>query len=220
VVGSGARVLEAGCGLGSWVRFFHSRGLIPTGLDYSEPTVRRLGKSFPELDWVVGDVRRLPFEKETYDIVVSWGVIEHLEEGPIEALKEFHRVLKTGGFLFVSVPWHSPLRAFGGFAHNGNNLARLSDGLPRFSQYYMTEQELLDFTVGAGFSTLGIQPTSIHAKTLLPRKLRVQFPLLTKVFNRVLSPLLPKRLIASMILVTATKRAKASSDLIFDSGTV
>jgi SAM-dependent methyltransferase len=38
-----------------------------------------------------------------FDIVTSWDVIEHIAD-PIGALQVFHRLIKPGGFLFLSTP--------------------------------------------------------------------------------------------------------------------
>ncbi|MCB9252300.1 MAG: class I SAM-dependent methyltransferase [Flavobacteriales bacterium] len=51
---------------------------------------------------VVGDVHFLPFKDETFDIVTSWEVFEHLHS-PWIVIKEINRVLKPGGRLVGSV---------------------------------------------------------------------------------------------------------------------
>jgi len=201
----GEIVLEAGCGLGSWVRFLYSQGLIPTGLDYSLATIERLRKSYPDFNWIYGNIQRMDFNDETFHHLVSWGVIEHLEEGIEQALREFFRVLKPGGYLFLTVPWISPVRLLTGYSKCGDNLDRLPSGKAQFHQYFFTKQELHELVESAGFSVIKICHSSIHAKTLLPISFRRRFPLATKIFNRLLSPILPDRLIASMILLVGKK---------------
>lgn len=203
----GMSILEAGCGLGAWVRFFKSKGLKPVGLDYSAETIKRLTAEFPGLDWREGDIRRMDFADGSFDLLVSWGVIEHLEEGPARALAEFHRVIRPGGYAFITVPWLSPWRLRTGWSAEGDNLGRLGSSDAAFHQYYLTEGELSDLASRAGFELVRVRPSSIHAKSLLPMSLRKVFPRGTKVFNRLLSPVLPERLIASMILLVGRKRA-------------
>jgi SAM-dependent methyltransferase len=48
-----------------------------------------------------GDIERVRFANETFDVAVMWDVIEHLIH-PVAALKELRRVLKAGGYLFIS----------------------------------------------------------------------------------------------------------------------
>ncbi len=45
----------------------------------------------------------LPFKDETWDFVINSHVIEHFWD-PIKALKEWYRVVKPGGYIFLIVP--------------------------------------------------------------------------------------------------------------------
>lgn len=52
---------------------------------------------------VVADGAKLPFENESYDYVISSHVIEHFFD-PIAAIKEWLRVIKPGGYIFIIAP--------------------------------------------------------------------------------------------------------------------
>ena len=88
------RVLDAGCGEGVLVDEYAGRLRIE-GLDpnYSSDRVRS------------GSLTDLPYAADTFDRALCLDVLEHLtfDEQP-RALAELHRVLKSGGELFVSVP--------------------------------------------------------------------------------------------------------------------
>ena len=104
----GARLLEAGCGSGRWLRFLQDRGRKITGLEYSHETVEMVKKHWPDLDIVEGDCEHSSFPDETFDGVLSFGVVEHWVEGPQGPLREIFRVLKPGAKAFISVPcWNS-----------------------------------------------------------------------------------------------------------------
>jgi len=105
-----ARILEAGCGMGQWVVYLDKLGYEITGLDYSEPTIRKLNITFPNQKFVVGDVTDLQYDNESFNVLLSWGVVEHFEEGPEQALVEAHRVLSKNGKLYITVPIKSILR--------------------------------------------------------------------------------------------------------------
>jgi len=49
----------------------------------------------------VGDIEQTDFPNSSFDVVVMWDIIEHIIN-PVKALKEVYRVLKPGGYLFVS----------------------------------------------------------------------------------------------------------------------
>lgn len=54
------------------------------------------------------DVSKMPFEEGSYDIVLCTQVLEHVKD-PQQVCKELARVLKPGGYLFLTTPQSSPL---------------------------------------------------------------------------------------------------------------
>src|SRR2546425_1105767 len=50
----------------------------------------------------VGDVEHIPFPDNTFDVVVSLGVIEYLESDE-QALREMRRVLRPGGRAVIAI---------------------------------------------------------------------------------------------------------------------
>ncbi|MBU1084107.1 MAG: class I SAM-dependent methyltransferase [Candidatus Omnitrophota bacterium] len=101
--GSG-RVLEAGCGLGPWVIKLGELGHDVVGIDYQEECVKKINDHCGEEKAFTADIRDIPFGDNTFNAYLSFGVIEHLAEGPEEAIKEAHRVLAKGGRLILFVP--------------------------------------------------------------------------------------------------------------------
>jgi len=51
------------------------------------------------------DLARQTFADDSFDIVITQDVLEHLLE-PFESFKEIHRTLKPGGLHIFSVPWY------------------------------------------------------------------------------------------------------------------
>lgn len=100
----GKRILDAGCGSGPLAAELVARGADVTGFDGSPAMIdlarRRLGGTVP---LTVHDLAEpLPFEDESYDVVVASLVLHYLEDwdGP---LAELRRVLRPGGRLVASV---------------------------------------------------------------------------------------------------------------------
>lgn len=106
----GGRILEGGCGTGQVVYAMDTWGYEAHGIDYAKRTIETVKELLPELRLQVGDVRQLPFTDSTFDGYWSLGVIEHFWDGFNPITKEAARVLKPGGFLFLTFPWMSPLR--------------------------------------------------------------------------------------------------------------
>lgn len=64
---------------------------------------------FPEVD-IVADATRLPFKDNTLDGVVSESVLEHIPDASLVA-NEMVRVVKPGGYIYVSAPFIHPYHA-------------------------------------------------------------------------------------------------------------
>jgi SAM-dependent methyltransferase len=57
---------------------------------------------YSHLDYVV-PLDKLPIEDESFDAILCTQVLEHLQK-PIESVREMYRVLKCGGYLFMTAP--------------------------------------------------------------------------------------------------------------------
>ena len=106
----GSLILEGGCGTGNYLAYYDFRGRRVVGLDFAQKTLKNLHQRQKHLDLCAGDVSRLPFADETFDLYYSGGVVEHFEGGAEKSLEEARRVLKKDGVLLISVPYYSPLR--------------------------------------------------------------------------------------------------------------
>jgi SAM-dependent methyltransferase len=103
-------VVEAGCGLGRFVKYFADRGYDIHGLELGGEAVHAIHEVCPELKVVQGDVARLPYAAESVACMISLGVIEHFTEGCETPLAEMYRVLRRGGTAIVSVPCFNVVR--------------------------------------------------------------------------------------------------------------
>jgi len=102
------RVLEIGCGTAVDLYIVANRDKCQSyGIDLSGEALKvasSIGKSFKyKAHFVKGDAFRLPFSDNSFDLVFSQGVLEHLTDDRAAA-KEQIRVLKPGGKLTISVP--------------------------------------------------------------------------------------------------------------------
>jgi len=104
------RILEGGCGRGDKVYCLQENGYDAYGVDYALKTIEKIKTALPELKVSVADVRKLPFEDNFFDGYWSLGVIEHFYEGYLDILKEMKRVVRKGGYIFLTFPYMSPLR--------------------------------------------------------------------------------------------------------------
>lgn len=99
----GKKILEVGCGVGGIVSKLNPAENELVGVDISSFALNVARKKYPQITFVRGNAEQLPFEKESFDIVLFPNVIEHLLL-PQEALKEIYRILKKGGVFVISTP--------------------------------------------------------------------------------------------------------------------
>lgn len=102
----GRSVLELGCGMGELCIACAQAGFTATGLDVSEVRIERLKLlENPNLKFNLGEATVLPFGDESFDVVVSMQLFEHLHPNDIGIhLAEIWRVLRTGGFYLFETP--------------------------------------------------------------------------------------------------------------------
>ncbi|HEU6446200.1 MAG TPA: ubiquinone/menaquinone biosynthesis methyltransferase [Gaiellaceae bacterium] len=100
VVTPGDRVLDACCGTGDLALAAKAAGGTVTGLDFSEAMLERARRKSDAVEWLQGDLLRLPFSDRSFDAAtVGFGVrnVEDLDLG----LRELRRVLRPGGRLGI-----------------------------------------------------------------------------------------------------------------------
>lgn len=102
-------VLDVGCNVGGALEYAHQLGAtrlygIELNTEAAETAKERL-KRVPGTRIVQGSAESLPFPDQDVDVVTCCEVLEHVpEELRPRALSEFHRVLKPGGRLILTVP--------------------------------------------------------------------------------------------------------------------
>jgi SAM-dependent methyltransferase len=110
-------VLEIGPFFGYMPFILRSRSTSYSVLEGDDPVVRRLDPlyqeysvnvSYVDLGEVFGPLRsathRLDFPNNSFNTILCWETMEHFNFNPVKLVREFHRVLKPGGRICVTVP--------------------------------------------------------------------------------------------------------------------
>ena len=107
VTNNKSKCIELGCGSGNYCLELIRRGRDCIASDLSEDAIKLTAKKGEILFGVkpkikIVDVYDIPYKKNTFDLIFSDGLLEHLDVP--KALKEIKRVLKPGGWVVSKVP--------------------------------------------------------------------------------------------------------------------
>jgi ubiquinone/menaquinone biosynthesis C-methylase UbiE len=96
-------LLEVGCGEGRGVSWLMPKVEKFSAIDKIGEVVDGLTKKFLQGNFISGNIPPLPYDDNTFDCVVSFQVIEHINDDNLY-LKEISRVLKPNGFALITTP--------------------------------------------------------------------------------------------------------------------
>jgi len=98
------KVLDAGCGIGFFSRYFDVRGSKTIGIDFSNNMINIAKQNAPNSDFVQGSLIHLPFDDEIFDFIYTSSVFIHIVddkewEGAVSELKRCLK--KEGELIFI-----------------------------------------------------------------------------------------------------------------------
>lgn len=205
----GASLLDLGCNWGRWSIAAARKGYCAVGLDPSLGAVmaarRVAGELGLDIKFVVGDGRFLPFQKDSFDYVYSYSVLQHFsKEDARKTLSKIGTVLKPGGVAKIQMANKLGIRSL------QYQLSRIGREQREFDVRYWTVGELVrTFSELVGkteistdcYFGLGWQWSDLK---LLPLKLR---PVLvaSEFLKRLSNGITPMRLVADSVFCTASK---------------
>lgn len=162
------RVLDMGCGVGDFLKAFSRMrtSALLYGVDFSTDTIHTAQQNCtsinppPELHAI--ERYPTPWSDGTFDAIYSIEVIEHLPDKALDLMfREANRILKTGGFFFITTP-------------NSEDLERSHTCCPNCGTIFhiwqhvrsWTAQSLAEFADGYGFSRVLVKATLLDAMYL------------------------------------------------------
>jgi 2-polyprenyl-3-methyl-5-hydroxy-6-metoxy-1,4-benzoquinol methylase len=109
--GQKLRVLDLGCGNGSFSNIIAQQGYEVVGIEESPSGIEFAQEAFPDCRFLQGSIYELPNQvlNNSFDIVLSVEVIEHLFY-PKELPRVARQCLKPSGTLIVTTPYNGYLK--------------------------------------------------------------------------------------------------------------
>lgn len=102
--------LDCGCGEAYGTRWLNDKDINIVGLDNSINAIKSaIDKTSSWNNLIIGDVQFMPFRTESFEAVVSFEVLEHLENGRL-FLDEIIKILRSNGIFIGSTPIRKPKR--------------------------------------------------------------------------------------------------------------
>jgi SAM-dependent methyltransferase len=150
----GERVLDLGCGAGRFVAALQQAGADPVGVEIASAALERAARNAPGADLrLVEPDGSLPLEHGSVDLVWCSEVLEHVGDTE-HLLQEVRRVLRPGGRLLATVPYHGRVQA-------------ALIGLTRFEAHFDPTGEHLRFytrrSLARALRGAGLEPERVRA---------------------------------------------------------
>ncbi|MDO8467385.1 MAG: class I SAM-dependent methyltransferase, partial [Nanoarchaeota archaeon] len=96
-----AKILEVGCGSGRTLGYYQDDSEI-IALDFSKKMIQIARKKFPDIRFILGDMRDLNFDNSSFDAVTFPYSIFHInKKDVVKVLRKTFEILKPCGYLLL-----------------------------------------------------------------------------------------------------------------------
>ena len=154
------KILDLGCGYGFFLEIAKKKGWDVYGVEITQEAVEHCEEK--GINMFKGEVKNVPFEPNSFDIIVSIEVLEHLNN-PVEHVKKIHELMRSGGLHYMSTP---NFNAYLRYKLKGNYDII---GYPNHLSYY-TPRTLKKLFIQNGFKVKKMETTGISLTRLKTSK--------------------------------------------------
>jgi 2-polyprenyl-3-methyl-5-hydroxy-6-metoxy-1,4-benzoquinol methylase len=164
------RLLDVGCAEGTFIKRMEELGFEVYGCDIAEKPIRFAREVYGLENVIASQVEELPEAWKDFDVITAFEVLEHTEN-PLGFLKCLYNLLKTGGYLLLSVPHFESLHQILDIRIGDNPPLHLTRWHPKalklaLEKVGFQKEEIVFFDIAASlYSHCGY---FLH--TILPRK--------------------------------------------------
>ena len=102
-----AKILDVGCAIGDYPKYLTekcNKHFNVIGIDSSKNMIEMAKKNAPKANFEVMDIRRLEFERETFDAIICFATLIHVNDNDcIKILDKFDEILRKNGLIVINV---------------------------------------------------------------------------------------------------------------------
>ena len=157
IIEKDSKILEAGCGAGRILKFYHNQGYDIIGIDYISSVIEKLKISDNTLKVKKEDIKNLSFANESFKYVLAFGLYHGIDDGIELAIKETYRVMKKGGILCASFRADNIQNRINDFIYDQKTNALNRNSLS-FHKMNLKKDELVFLFENLGFSVISVNP--------------------------------------------------------------
>ncbi|MGB6009486.1 class I SAM-dependent methyltransferase [Castellaniella sp.] len=159
VTDKSGRILEAGCGAGRILRYYHDHGYDIVGMDYIEEAIKKLKSADPTLKVETGDITNLTYRDQSFKYVLAFGLYHNLESSLKQSIDETYRVLEKGGIVCASFRADNIQTRITDWLASRKQKTEEQRVLPRkFHKMNLTKREFSKLFSDSGFKISTISP--------------------------------------------------------------
>ena len=103
------KLIDVGCGIGYFLEVAKRRGWEVYGTEFTEEAVKICEEKGAKME--LGVLNPSNYESESFDVVCSFEVIEHINN-PLEELSSFNQILRKGGLVYCTTPNFNAVERF------------------------------------------------------------------------------------------------------------
>lgn len=196
------KVVDFGCGTGSFIAKFLNYGIRLYAIDISPRCIEYARSRYADIIFDVGDIEDTRYQDGTFDILFLSGVLHHFTDFS-KVLQECYRVLKKGGILLSYDPHR--LNPFMWLYRSKNSLFYSERGITK-NERPLTKKEIKNGIESSGFSECNVYSISGVTYKYINHKLSFLILPIYNFFENLIDFFLLRKRFGSFLITYARKR--------------
>ncbi len=146
-----SKILEAGCGNGRILRYYHNNGYNITGFDFIKTSIEKLKAVDSSLNAEVGDITKLKYKNNSFDYILAFGLYHNLQNNLDDAISETYRILTSSGKVCASFRADNIQTRLTDWLNNQATSSQGDRDSSFFHKMNLKENEFLELFIKHGF---------------------------------------------------------------------